>query len=210
MYRLTSTDSIPEVWVAGTTITGSQGRLDYATSIVEERRTALAAEGTTARYIGSPFRVNVSGAVGQLLADNECRAALELIARHGDRTGVVILWHGHLGTITRELATWSGALVAALAEGRSCRHVESLAPILDGPPGAFGAASALLSACLSMIAVDDPAAIAACIAETAGSDRVRRAMAASLRSAADLLDPDTAVFSWEDHRGADGQGRVAS
>lgn len=188
LFSQTPHRDVTEVWVAGTHIMGAQARLQHAVSIVEQHLQALAATGTQARYIGTPFRVHVTGGYGRLLDEGVCRVALEHVAEHGERAGVVILWHGHLDAIIQELAPRSARLLVALADGRVCRHVASYAPILEGPGAAFEVAQALLSACMSMMSVDDPAAIAACLAESAGGAEVCRAMAASLRSAADLLD----------------------
>lgn len=100
----------------GTDVATGVSRLELAAGITEWRRGAFdpAAHGPA-------FEAHVHGNPGPLLANEECRAALEAIAEHGYGAGVIVIFHGVLDEVT-EAVSRSGRLTAALIEGRAIRH----------------------------------------------------------------------------------------
>jgi hypothetical protein len=185
-------EDIGEITVDGANVAAALGRLEYAGSLIERRRQELddaAGDDKIARamakYVGPPFRVHVINPAG-LLDDDEARAALEHIARHGERTGVIGLLHGPLDEVTEALSA-SRALTAALMSGKGYRHVE--------PHGVAdlrqrAAAVVLDDRFLSAVA-DDPGALARVVASVSGGEAAVR-IAAAFRLAADVLDPEGA------------------
>lgn len=189
-------DSIGEIWVDGMQLGTAQGRLGYVVGLVTLRRDALDRLGResngAASITGAPFRVNVRGDLYALLYDDECRAALEFVAEHGERCGVVVLLYGSPDLITHAIALRSDTLTAAYAEGKVLRHVTDFGADLVGDTAATAAAAALLTAGRRVAACSNPAALALALdatfaaADDAGA--ARRDLAVALHRTATLLD----------------------
>lgn len=171
---------ITETWVNGDQLFIAQGRLDYVAGIVARRMH----EG---KHIGPAFRVNLCGNLAALVSDEECRAVLEAIARHGEHVGVVVFVHA-----TERDALWqlgaSPALVAAYQAGVTFRPFTPTLPPGVVETGAGRAVEALLSAA-RLVVGQNPDDLKAAFARTLAGETLsaRIAFAVALHATADMV-----------------------
>lgn len=163
-------------------------------------RLAYAAERGHGHAEGPAYEVHVHGDIAALVADPECRAALEYIVQHAPTTGIVVFFHGVLVEITSAVSLHSRTLAAALMAGIRVRYIETRrAPAWSAGPVTPDEAehytetlSAEVWACLVL---GDTGALTELFeqlhraGDTAGSVTERRLLADALRRAADTVLP---------------------
>jgi len=194
---------------------GARLALGGVFDLIEERRVTLDAQAASegvpapaARYAGPALVVRVVDVTADAaaLADDEVRAHLEHVARHGARCGVVVELHGTTEAASKACAGSRG-LLAALLDRRALRVIEPTAGVerpavrLSPEPGEPGHLAALVRRGMAYPPEVDEATAGGYLdgmiaaAGAAGGAVAMAFLGMELRRTADMLDPEGGLIT---------------